>query len=124
MVALLLMLGAAGAIETAGPSPSDPSWIGHQVDWREYVSRADMVWNGEQVTTLNWMQSPFAGNGMLGVMVNTEAAGCGSLWPGCSGAPDAPVLRLKIGRVDVWDTRVRGSQYSVGDHQYDTPRYC
>ena len=28
------------------------------IDWRDYVSRADMVWNGPQVQTLSWLDSP------------------------------------------------------------------
>jgi hypothetical protein len=86
------------------------------------VSRADMVWDAQKVTKLDWLNSPFVGNGMLGVMLNTEADGCGTLWPNCSRTPSSPVLRLKIGRIDVWDTRVKGSQHSVGDQQFDTPR--
>ena len=28
------------------------------IDWRDYVSRADMVWDGPQVQTLSWLDSP------------------------------------------------------------------
>lgn len=115
---LLVMtaLTAAGAMADTTADQADT------IDWRAYVSRADMVWNGPKVQTLSWLESPFVGNGMLGVMLNTEASGCGSLWPGCSATPASPVLRLKIGRLDVWDTRVMGSVHAVGDQQYDTPR--
>lgn len=29
------------------------------IDWRDYVSRADMVWNSPTIQTLSWLQSPF-----------------------------------------------------------------
>ena len=92
------------------------------IDWREYVSRGDMLWDGPKLETLNWLQGPFAGNGLLGTLITVEKNGCGTLYPGCSTSPHDPVLRVKVGRTDVWDTRVRGSKYSIGDQQYDTPR--
>ena len=87
---------------------------------RDYVTRADPVWNVSlvgKVQHLTWMSGAFVGNGMLGIMLTTENGG---QW----GAPnETSVLRLKIGRVDVWDTRVNGSSYSIGKMETDTPRW-
>ena len=58
----------------------------------------------------------------LGLHSLACSGGCGTLYPGCSPTPALPVLRLKVGRTDVWDTRVRGSAHAIGDQQFDTPR--
>ena len=59
-------------------------------------------------------QAGWVGNGLLGLQFRTSRA--------FVGAPYGNVLRIDVGRRDVWDTRAPGSPYSQGSALLDRPR--
>ena len=82
-----------------------------QVDWREFISRSDPLWSfdtskPETVPTM-WFDSPFHGNGNLGMLILAEKIQ--------RNGTEKYILRFDLGRADVWDVRMEGSQYAHGD---------
>ena len=89
-----------------------------QVDWREFISRSDPLWSfdtskPETVPTM-WFDSPFHGNGNLGMLILAEKIQ--------RNGTEKYILRFDLGRADVWDVRMKGSQYAHGDSQVDRCR--
>ena len=81
------------------------------VDWREFISRSDPLWvfntsKPETVPTM-WFDSPFHGNGNLGMLILAERVQ--------RNGQEKYILRFDVGRADVWDVRMKGSKYAVGD---------
>ena len=88
------------------------------VDWAEFLRKHDMVWafkgtDGPEKFPRRYHEFPFIGNGVLGAGLAVEKQGGGG----------GVVIKLHIGRSDVWDRRKGSSKLSFGnDFQMDRPR--
>ena len=85
--------------------------IDMRVNWREFVSRSDPLWSfhadDPQSMPTMWFDSPFHGNGNLGMLVLAEKV--------TRNGEEKYILRFDLGRADVWDVRMQGSPYAHGD---------
>lgn len=77
-----------------------------KVDWRGFIQKADPIWLFDAADKSTWYKkwydAPFVGNGNLGILTylnNSETA----------------VMRIDIGRADVWDHRMKGSDLATGN---------
>ena len=82
-----------------------------KVNWREFISRSDPLWkfnteNEKSMPTM-WFDSPFHGNGNLGMLVIAEKLQRNNT--------DKYIIRFDVGRADVWDVRMKGSEFAYGD---------
>lgn len=77
------------------------------IDWPEFLARQDMVW--DQVPT-DWLQAPYLGNGMLGLMLFQE----GASRKNAAATNEKNVLSLHVGRGDYYDNRPPNN----GDHTW------
>lgn len=82
-----------------------------KVNWREFISRSDPLWkfstNDEKSMPTMWFDSPFHGNGNLGMLVIAEKLQRNNT--------EKYIIRFDVGRADVWDVRMKGSKYAHGD---------
>ncbi|WPJ97282.1 hypothetical protein SH580_06120 [Coraliomargarita algicola] len=90
----LLTLSACSAYEDAVSSANTPP-----IDWPSFIGRQDMKWENEAPT--DWLQAPYLGNGMLGLMLFQEKAG----FKNPEATNDKNVLSLHVGRGDYNDNR-------------------
>jgi hypothetical protein len=78
-----------------------------EISWPAFLARSDPVWrfNASDAKTMPeaWYESAFTGNGLLGVMVMTQNN----------------ALRFSLGRSDLWDVRMPGSVYAIGNAEFD-----
>lgn len=77
-----------------------------KVDWESFIGKSDPIWLFEASDKSSWYKkwydAPFVGNGNLGILTylnNSETA----------------VMRIDIGRADVWDHRMKGSDLATGN---------
>lgn len=82
-----------------------------KVNWRDFISRSDPLWrfntNDEKSMPTMWFDSPFHGNGNLGMLVIADTIS--------RNRTKKYILRFDVGRADVWDVRMKGSKYAHGD---------
>lgn len=82
-----------------------------KVNWRDFISRSDPLWkfstNDEKSMPTMWFDSPFHGNGNLGMLVIADTVTKNGI--------KKYILRFDVGRTDVWDVRMKGSKYAHGD---------
>ena len=82
-----------------------------RVNWRDFISRSDPLWkfntSNETSMPTMWFDSPFHGNGNLGMLVIAEKVK--------RNGTEKYILRFDLGRADVWDVRMKGSKYAYGD---------
>ena len=87
---LRIFLLASIALSTAfSQDKTNKPLLKLNVNWQEYLSRHDMVWN---TMPADYFEGPFVGNGLLGTIVFKD-----NLQPN--------TLRFEIGRSDVYDHR-------------------
>ncbi|KAK8802031.1 hypothetical protein WA158_006426 [Blastocystis sp. Blastoise] len=84
------------------------------VDWKEFMSRNDPVWKFDAAHPSSfpyeWFDSPFSGNGILGMFVDIVTNS------------DHDAIQFSLGRTDAWDHREPGSKYYIGYNEYDECR--
>lgn len=103
-----------GASNVSGSEPNP--------DWTLYIRNASApgskvcknVTTGSGKPWTDWVDGPFVGNGLVGGLFRFDKA---------SLAGPRSVLRFDLGRVDVWDRRVKGGPgYSDAGALYNKPR--
>ncbi|XP_065835592.1 uncharacterized protein [Oscarella lobularis] len=87
------------------------------VNWEDFLSRADLVWawnvkNGKSSssTPYKWYHSAFLGNGALGMMIH------------CDPNNMTKTLYFSVSSSAVWDDRQPGKNYTLNNFVVDRPR--
>ncbi|XP_065175483.1 uncharacterized protein LOC135805383 [Sycon ciliatum] len=109
MIGVLLVL-ATGCIASARVQGSASPKL--DVDWKSFLARSDPVWKwtSSSYQPVKWYHSGFVGNGEQGMMVRVDDQ-----------APNNKLLFV-VSSSAVWDDRMPGSKYALGNFVLDRPR--
>ena len=90
------------------------AWCGSPPGWRTFLCRHSNTRLAEPHVVWRRFQSAFTGNGMLGLQVQTIEGNCQARKKDC-----VLSMAFHVSRADAWDVRMEGSQYAVGDSEFD-----
>ena len=111
-------------LASAAGSYSSPGGVGARldVDWSAFLGRSDLMysWNTSlSLTPDKWYDSAFLGNGALGLMIravdgSSDGSSDATTASHSNSASRVAMLRLDLGRTDIYDDRVNPNQHTPG----------
>jgi alpha-L-fucosidase 2 len=111
MVGLLASVGVLAQFMMAPTASAAAAPTRVSVDYAAFLARSDLVWSwdgsGKRPVPFGWWGMGFTGNGLLGAMVTTGNT--------TSAADDLGTLLIEVGRSDILDDRMPGSEFAVGN---------